>query len=263
MASWKVKQLKKVNLKNPVLIEGLPGVGNVGKIAVDYLIDSFKAEKIAEMSSYDIPHCVFVNEKNLVELPEINIYHKNVGGRSFLFLAGDVQPISESSCYEFCDKVLETFKENDKTEIITLGGVALPKVPSNPVVYCTGNSKKIVEKYKSRLVNTNIHGRVGPIVGVSGLLIGLAGRKNIPAMSLLAETFGHPNYLGIKGARNILKVLKEQLHLKLEISDLDDEVAEVEESIAKKAKNAAAMKKAEKKYQMPVNEEENETDYIG
>mgnify|MGYP001574132236 CR=1 FL=1 len=265
MSSWKLKQLAKTQLKSPVLIEGLPGMGNVGKIAVDYLIDAFKAEKLYELSSNDLPHCVFVNEDNLVELPKINIYYKNFKDRTLLFLAGDIQPISESSCYDFCNTILDTFEKGKGGEIITIGGIALPRVPKNPKVYCTGNSKKIVSKYKSQLVNTDIHGIVGPIVGVSGLLTGLAGTKKIPAVTLLAETFGHPNYLGIKGARNILKILKKQLKLNLELSDLDEEVNEIEKEIARRTNNMQNMGKlSRKKENQPLNAElEDDTDYIG
>ena len=265
MSSWKLKQLAKTQLKSPVLIEGLPGMGNVGKIAVDYLIDAFKAEKLYELSSNDLPHCVFVNEDNLVELPKINIYYKNFKNRTLLFLAGDIQPISESSCYDFCNTILDTFEKGKGGEIITIGGIALPRVPKNPKVYCTGNSKKIVSKYKSQLVNTDIHGVVGPIVGVSGLLTGLAGTKKIPAVTLLAETFGHPNYLGIKGARNILKILKHQLKLNLELSDLDEEVNEIEKEIARRTNNMQSIGKlSRKKDNQPLNAQmEDDTDYIG
>ena len=99
------------------------------------------------------------------------------------------------------------------------------------------NNKKILSKYKSPLVNTNIHGVVGPIIGVSGLLPGLAAKKDIPAIALLAETFGHPNYLGIKGARNILKILSDKLSLDIDLSELDSEINEIEKEFASKSKN--------------------------
>ena len=47
--SWKIKQFgKKPKLKNPTLIEGLPGIGNVGKIAADFIVDELKAKKDSE-----------------------------------------------------------------------------------------------------------------------------------------------------------------------------------------------------------------------
>ena len=197
--TWKIKQIGKAKINNSVLIEGLPGMGNVGKIAVDYLIDTLKAKKLFEITSYQLPHCVFVNEDNLVELPEIEVYYKNFKDKTLLFLAGDIQPLNEESCYDFCHTILDNFEKGKGKEIITLGGVALPKVPNNPKVYATGNNKKILNKYyKSKMVSKGLNLIVGPIVGVSGLLTGLAGKRNIPAVSLLAETYAHPNYIDIK-----------------------------------------------------------------
>ncbi len=225
---------KKPALKNPILIEGLPGIGNVGKLALDLIIDETKARKIAEFHSYGFPHSVFVNEENLVELPAIEIFAKQRKGKpDLLLLAGDVQPLDEQSCYQFSDTVLEMAREFNCREIITLGGIAMKHVPKTPQVFLTGNSREIVRKYqKSTQLNNNLYGTVGPIVGVSGVLLGLAKRKNIEAVSLLAETYGHPMYLGIAGARELLKVLNTKLSLNLRMKQLEKELAQLEQKIA-------------------------------
>ena len=242
--TWKIKQLAKAKILNPVLIEGLPGMGNVGKIAVDYLIDTLKAKKLFEMTSYQLPHCVFVNVDNLVELPEIEVYYKNFKDKTLLFLAGDIQPLNEESCYDFCHTLLDNFEKGKGKEIITLGGVALPKAPMNPKVYATGNSKKILDKYyKSKMITKGLNQIVGPIVGVSGLLTGLAGKRNIPAVALLAETYAHPNYLDIKGAKEILKVLSKQFNLKLNLKDLTEEIDDGEEIDSRRAVKKIIKKK--------------------
>lgn len=261
---WELKQVTKAKIRNPVLIEGLPGMGNVGKIAVDFMIDSLGAKKLMEIHSYNYPHCVFVNEENLVELPTIEVYYKNLKDKTLLFLAGDVQPLDERSCYEFCNKVLDAFKKVKCKEIIALGGIALQKVPKIPKVYCTGNSKKILKRYeKSRLVNMNLYGVVGPIVGVSGLLPGLAGRRNIPAVALLAETFGNPNYLGLRGAREILKVLNQELKLKLNLNELDTEVEEIEREMRFRTSKINRLMRR-KKSPVPLSEQEQtHINYIG
>ncbi|MEK6951871.1 MAG: PAC2 family protein [Nanoarchaeota archaeon] len=227
--TWKINKISDTKIKNPVLIEGLPGVGNVGKIATDFIIDHLNAKKLYEITSYSFPHCVFVNEDNLVELPSIEIYYKNFKEYTLLLLAGDIQPLDETSCYEFCDSVLDMIEQHTGVkEIITLGGIALDKNPKKPKVYCTANDHKIRKKYANRLIQDNIYGVVGPIVGVSGLLVGLAGKRKIPAISLLAETYGHPNHLGIKSAREILKILNQKLRLKLNLLNLDDEIVDIE-----------------------------------
>src|SRR5207249_6163988 len=49
----RIHELSKVMIKEPVLIQGLPGLGYVGKVAVDYFIEKLKPKKFAELySSY-------------------------------------------------------------------------------------------------------------------------------------------------------------------------------------------------------------------
>lgn len=246
-ASWKIIRKKEFpKLSNAVLIEGLPGIGNVGKVAIDFIIDEIKAKKICDFFSHSLPHSVFVNEKNLVELPAISFYHKRIKNRKteLLFLAGDVQPAEEEASYGFCDAVLDLAQQMNVKEIITLGGIGLPGIPKKPRVYCTGNSKEAVERYiKSMPVEKSLYGVVGPIVGVSGLLLGLSKERKIEAVSLLAETYSHPMYLGLKGAREIVKILNKKFVLGIDMKELDKEIEEVEgEIMPKKAKPSPLQK---------------------
>jgi len=265
MSTWKINEIgKRPKLNKPVLIEGLPGIGNVGKVAVDFIIEELKAKKLFEINSYTFPHSVFVNEDNLVELPTIEIFYKKFDGKKpdLLLLAGDIQPVDEVSSYEFSDKILDMVKEFDGKEVITLGGIGLSEIPKKPKLYCTANCKGIVKKYKDGIVDDKLYGVVGPIVGVSGLLVGLAKNRKIDAISFLAETYGHPMYLGIKGAREILKLLNKKLSLNVNINKLDKEIKEVESEIMKRTEQlsevsrSTALKKLKGKISM-------EADYIG
>ncbi|MBW2976571.1 PAC2 family protein [Candidatus Woesearchaeota archaeon] len=264
MSTWKIEHLgKKPTLRNPILIEGLPGIGNVGKVAVDFLIDELRAKKMYEITSYTFPHSVFVNEDNLVELPKIEIFYKkfNDGRQDLILLSGDVQPVDEVSSYEFSEKVLDIVEQFNGREVITLGGIGLAEVPKKPKVYCTGSARKIIEKYKDGMVNDKLYGVVGPIVGVSGLLVGLAKRRNMYGISFLSETYGHPMYLGIKGAMEILRLLDKKLKLHISMSRLNKEIKEIESDILYKTEQMgeierqAALKKLKSKL--------GNVDYIG
>lgn len=237
MEQFDIKHLKKAKMSNPIVIEGLPGIGNVGKLAADFIIESLKAKKLMEVHSSSFPHSVFVNEQNLVDLPTVNVYHKKIKNQDFLFIAGDVQPLDERSCYTFCETVLDALSSYKVKEIITLGGIGLPKIPKNPKVYATANSKKVIQKYKNTAINNNIFGVVGPIIGVSGLLVGLAGKRNIPAAALLAQTFGHPSYIGIKSAREIIKILNQRFELGINLQELDNEINDLEKDTSVKMKS--------------------------
>lgn len=254
---FRIKKLSSPKLKDPILLEGLPGMGNVGKITVDFMVESLKAKKFIEIKSNVFPNSVFVNEQNLIELPKIELYYLNTKKNSLIFLCGDIQPIDEKNCHDFCEKILDIFQELNGKEIITIGGIGLPHIPENPKIYITGNDKKVIEKYKTPKTNNKIYGVVGPIVGVSGLLLGLAKERNIPAISLLAETFSHPSYLGLKGARRVIQTLNPLFSLKVSTKDLDREIKEMsieEKNISKELKRFMP--------KMPFTKETG-TSYIG
>ena len=149
-SEWIVKNVMKAmpSPKSALLIEGLPGIGNVGKVAVDFLVQDWKAKQVCSFFSHALPNSVFVNEKNLVELPSITLYHKKVQGKDILLLAGDVQPTDEASSYSFCETVLNLCKQYQVKEIVTLGGIGLQAIPAEPKVYCTANDSIVMKAYK-------------------------------------------------------------------------------------------------------------------
>lgn len=232
---WKFTRVSRTRISNPVLIAGLPGIGNVGKIAVDFLVDNLNAKKVYDIFSYSFPNSVFVREDNLVELISISIYHRKVGSKDLLFLVGDVQPTDEFASYEFCEGLLKVLKSMKCSQIVTIGGIGLADVPKSPKVYATANSKKILDFYKKGTkIQKNIYGIVGPIIGVSGLLLGMGKKEGMEAVCLLSETFGHPMYLGVKGAREILIILSKKLGIKIDFDKMDTEIKDMESELLKR-----------------------------
>lgn len=252
---WTITKNKKIEIKNPILIEGLPGIANVGKIIADYLIEQLKAKKIMNIFSYDLPNSVFVNEKNMVELPKIEMYHKKIRNQDYLFLAGDVQPANEQGSYTFCEAILDEMEKLGCKEIITLGGIGLPEVPEKPNVFCTGNDKEIINKFKKKGAKTNIYGIVGPIIGVSGLLVGMSEKRKIKSAAILAETYGHPMYLGLKGAKASLMILSKVYNFKINYKEINDEIKYIDEENGSDEKKESPSLKRLKKIK--------ETTYIG
>jgi hypothetical protein len=231
------KVISKVKVKEPIFIEGLPGIGNIGKISADFLVENLKAKKVMEIYSDHFPHSVFINEKNLIEVPCLEIYYKKVNKQDFLFLIGDIQPIDEPSCYECCDVIMKYLTHLGVKEVITLGGIGLQKIPKKPKVYVTGNDKIMLKKFKG--ANSKIYGVVGPIIGMTGVLLGTAAKYDVPGASLLTQTFAHPSYLGIKGAKETLKILDKTYGFKLELKKLTEEIDEIEKEIKAKVQKIA------------------------
>ena len=257
---WFFEQVTQIpKLKDVVLIEGLPGIGNVGKVAIDFLITELKAKKLYDISSYSFPNSVFVGEDNLVDMLSIELYHKKLKGRDFLFLTGDIQPIDEQSCHKFCYSIIDIVKPFKPKEIITLGGIGLGEVPKKPRIFCTANNQEIVKRYKDKNLTNKISGVVGPIIGVSGLLLGIAKKHHIEAICLLVETLGHPAYIGIKESRGLIELLNKKLSLGMNIDKFNKEIRSLEAQLKEKTEDITKLTEASKK----AGSGQEPTNYIG
>ena len=73
-----INQHKKIKLNDPILIEGLPGIGNVGKIAAEYVVEKLKMEKYADIFSEYLPPQVFMDDSGVVRLVSMALYYKKM-----------------------------------------------------------------------------------------------------------------------------------------------------------------------------------------
>ena len=251
-STFKVKKLKNLNLKNPIMIEGLPGMGSVGKIAVDFIIETLNAKKIYEITSDGFPNCVFVGDDGLTDLPKVEIYHKKVNKKDLFLVSGDLQPIDEKSCYDLCEQLLGVFGKSGGKEVITLGGIGLDQLPKKPKVFCAGTEKRFTQKFIGEGVKS-AEGIVGPIIGVSGVLVGLSKTKKMKGVVLLVETLAVNNYLGIKEAKELLMALNKRLNLGLNMGELNKEVKLIEKEINKKINKIILKEEKKKKSEDYVN----------
>ncbi len=265
MTTWSIEYFeKKPELKEPILLEGLPGIGNIGKLAADFIIEQLQAKKLLSFYSHSMPHSVFINDKNLVELPTIELYYKKFKNHKndLLLLAGDIQPTDERSCYAFSEKLLEIAQEYKVKEVITISGIGMREPPKKPKLYCTGNNKKMIQTYMEKTELSNqLYGLVGPIIGVSGVLLGLATKKKMKSLGILAETYGHPFYLGVKGAREVVKLLNEKLDLKINLKLLEKEIDELQQEVNKKAQEAKIQEQMKESKIKKITQQQ--TMYIG
>lgn len=224
MSSMIEKVSKAPNLKNPILIEGFPGVGNVGRIVVDFLIQKLKPKLYLVMYSRYFPNSVFINDEHIVELPKTEFYYyKNKKGRDIVFVAGDVQPAEGYHSYRFCEEILDIAKTLKVKEVITLGGISSRVPVQNPAVYGACSDSKYVKQLQKCSVRFDRKGAV-VIVGAAGLLLGLGKLKNMSGFALLAETSIEPNSVGFEAAKAILKSLLNYLKIKISLVDIDKEI---------------------------------------
>lgn len=220
---------KKPVLKNPVLIEGLPGIGNVGKLAVEHLIDSIDAKKFAEIYSKDFPPQVFINSDGTVKLVNNELYYwkaKTKKQKDLILLTGDYQGLSTSGQYELADFILKIAKSYNVNQIFTLGGYGLGREIKEPHVLGAATTRRLVNKIKKYGVVFRENEPGGGIIGASGLLLGLGKLYGMEGVCLMGET---PGYLvDPKSAKAVLDVLSKVLNIKIDMTKLEIKAREIE-----------------------------------
>ncbi len=212
---------KKIKVKDGIAIQGFPGIGNIGKLAVDFLIDEIKPKEIARIRSILFPNHVLVNEKNLIEPLYIKILYKKIKNRNIVFISGNAQPTNEYYCHIFAYRLVNFLKSLGVTKIITTGGIGLSEEPQDPKVYCTGNDPSFINEFKKLKINTNLMNFIGPIVGLTGIVPSVAKEYNIKSVILLAEGFNHPFYIGINSSKKIIEILDKKYKLNVNIKKLE------------------------------------------
>jgi len=214
-----VKLFEMPKLENPILVEGLPGIGLVANIAVAFLIKKLKAKMFGEIKSNAFPD-VFVTEKGgLVKPPFCRLYYyqgRNSMERDLILVYGNTQSLTRRGQYELCGAILDVCEKFGCKYVITLGGYKPGKEVKRPNLYYAASDLEAAKKAAS----LGVEALNREIYGVAGLLVGLAGLRGIQGFCLLAETSG--DRLDVIAAREVLKAISGILRLNLNLEELRD-----------------------------------------
>jgi hypothetical protein len=181
-----------VNISNPVLdkpifVQGLPGFGNVGKIAAHLLIKFCGAKPFAELYSPSFPDYVSVNSKGICRLPKYEFYAAPMEKNDFIIMMGDMQPSFDDvvAHYALCDEVLDFVEKQRCSFIVTIGGA--PITEEKAQIYVAATSPRLALEFMEKGAVIYSKGRV---VGATGLILGLAKERNLEGVCLLGATTG-------------------------------------------------------------------------
>jgi len=218
----------KPKLKDPIMVEGLPGVGNVGKLAAEHLVDQLKAVKFADIFSKYFPPQVLVNDSGTIRLVSNEMYFvkRDDSAHDIVILIGDYQGLTPDGQYELSDRTLKIAKELGVKSIFTLGGYGLGKMIEKPRVLGAATDQELVEEMKKHGVTFSKGEPGSGIVGASGLLLGLGNLYGIRSVCLMGETSGY--FVDPKGAQAVLEVLAKILDVKIDFTELESKAEQID-----------------------------------
>ncbi|WP_297898069.1 proteasome assembly chaperone family protein [Methanobrevibacter sp.] len=235
MKNTEVNILEDIELDNPIFIEALPGIGHVGKLAADHMIDELGATKFAELYSYHFPPQVFVDEDGLIENMTNEFYYlKSLGEneRDYIILVGNSQALSPEGQYELSSFILNFIEDYGVKEMYTLGGLATGHPIEESRVFGAATDLEIIETLKE--LDIEIRSADGGIVGASGLLLGLGKIRKIKGACLMGETPGY--FIDAEAAEAILGKLTKILNIEVNTDKLDERAEETRKMISKAQK---------------------------
>jgi proteasome assembly chaperone (PAC2) family protein len=174
-------------LENPVFVQGLPGFGNVGRIAAHLLIKFCEAKPFAELYSPSFPDYVSISSKGITHLPKYEFYAAPMEKNNLIIMTGETQPSFDDvlAHYQVCSEIVEFAEKLGCHFIVTMGGV--PITEDKTQVYVAATSPRLATEFMEK--GAVIYGK-GRIVGGTGLTLALAKERKLDGVCLLGTTTG-------------------------------------------------------------------------
>jgi uncharacterized protein (TIGR00162 family) len=220
--TW-IKMRDGVKFNKPILIVGLPGVGNVGKIVVTHIKTELRAKRFATLYSNHFLHRVIMMKNGKLRMMSNRFYYvkaKKKGGKDIVLLTGDDQAVTPEGQYEVNLAIVDFFKnELGGSFVFTVGGYAPAEpIASTPQVFGNASDKEVIKTFKGAKV---VFGKTkGVIWGSAGLIVALAKQRGIPGICLMGETAIMD--MDAAAAKSVLSLLGNVLNLQLNTQGLDD-----------------------------------------
>jgi len=211
-------------LKDGVLIQGLPGIGLVGKIAVDYIVSELKLERVAEAHSeaFLLPMGnagVLIDNKGIIRLPHYSFYLHKGEKRDLIFLTSEVQPVSWLQ-HKVAEEVLDFFQSVGGVEVVGVCGTT-SRGEKRAVYYAAGSHD--VAEWLDKMGFKRSGG--GTITGACGLLPALAAKRGLRAYVLMGTAVSsEPDP---EGGRLIVEAVSRLFDLKVDLRNLDKVIEEL------------------------------------
>ncbi len=180
-------EISKPDLENPIFVQGLPGFGNVGRIAAHLLIKFCEAKPFAELYSPSFPDYVSVGSKGVCHLPRYEFYSATLEKNNLIIMTGETQPSFDDvlAHYQVCDEIVDFVEKQGCRFIVTMGGV--PITEDKTQVYVAASSPRLAAEFMEKGAVIYSKGR---IVGGTGLTLALAKEREIEGVCLLGATTG-------------------------------------------------------------------------
>lgn len=218
------RELSKPALENPIFVQGLPGFGNVGRIAAHLLIKFCEAKPFAEYYSPSFPDYISISTKGIAHLPRYEFCSAHLDSNNLIIMTGETQPSFDDvlAHYEVCQDILDYVEKLGCHFIMTMGGI--PITEEKAQIYTAATSPRLAAEFMEKGATLYSKGR---IVGGTGLTLALAKEHGLEGVTLLGTTTG---FKADKGAgfqvfKFLMKSLGKEIKEGLQEKQINQEIS--------------------------------------
>jgi proteasome assembly chaperone (PAC2) family protein len=167
------------------LLVAMPGVGDVGKLAIDAINIELDAEPIARIIHPALPPLAKLDEDGLLQPPHVLLSRIEIDGKALFTLTGDAQPMTPEGQHELAKEIIQIFKGG---EVIVLAGM-ISSADRKEIFAVTGNSEYRIKLEKSGVDVRRNEPEAG-IIGMAALITALGPIFSVNSSCVIATTIG-------------------------------------------------------------------------
>lgn len=225
-------RVEDIDLDMPVLIEGLPGAGLVGKIAADHLVEEFDMEYYAAVHCDGLPRVAVYRGGTDDVMPPVRLY---VDEETELCVLQSDVPVSASTATEFASCITGWIDENGALPLY-LSGIAAEK-DGVPELYGVATGDADAHLDEAGIVPPR---EAGLVTGPTGALLYRAEETGVDAVGLIVETeaqFPDPEAARVILERGIEPITGVEMDTEALVEHAS-EIQEAREELAKRLQEA-------------------------
>jgi uncharacterized protein len=235
-------ETKKIDVDNPILIEGVPDIGLVGSIAVSHMVIEQKFEEVGYIKSDLFAPVMVVHERKV--LNPVRIFQKG----KLVAILSEI-PIDPKAGYILSKRLTEWYKEKGAELIISISGTPVQERIDieEPETFGTSNKENTLKKMEESGVKILEEGFVS---GFYALILKNSMELNLSSSILLAQCY--QSYPDPGAAASVLKVLNKMLDLNIDVKDLVEQAEDLKVNYRALMDQTNASMQRETKVEVPT-----------
>lgn len=238
-----IQRHREMDVSDATLVEGMPGVGLVGKIATDHLVDEFDMELYGTVHCDSLPPIGVYHEGEQEILPPVRIYAAPDDG--LLALQSDV-PVNSEAVREFADCLIGWLQAESVTPLYLSG---LPAEKSGvPELFgvATGDAGGLLDD-----VDIDSPSENGVVSGPTGAFLNRSGEVDLDGIGLVVES--NERFPDPEAARVLIEHgIAPLTGIDVDVSELVDRAEEIREQKEQLAQKMQQVKQEESSQAQPL-----------